>query len=519
MWWFKVRTDFITNKKINIIRSMPDGYGIVFVWFSLLAMASECNRQGRLYFSDDMPYTNELIASALNIQINLINFSIETFKRLNMLEEITDENGLIVYKIKKYEEYQNTDGIAKAKELNRQRVIKYREKQKLLSLGSDRLEQEIYELYKSGYSLRDVGKKFNMSKNTVARIIKKIENLVKENNLSGQCENQTSQNYSDKSLNNHDIDMTEDNKCVSNNDESDGTGRPVTVPEMPRDCPVTVPEMSHACPAIVPELSRDGTINVPETVPNSVPRDRVNTDGSRNTYCNITGNVTVMSRNAYKNKNKNLDLEKENTEEEDLSNDEKRRCSIPENIITFNAETYELEISEPLLKVLKSAYPKIDLISKFKEMSLWLMANPETVSEIRQNGGGNFMRFVVKWLSNDKTKTKPKKTIKFQISFNPETANLTGLTEGYLNILKSKFQFIDIDLEIKKMESWLLNNPSRRPVSDYMRFINNWLTRAQDDKALKSSNNYSKKTWDEIRTEKNNEISKRLEEKIKAGLL
>ncbi len=485
--WFKVRTDFITNKKINIIKSMPDGYGMIFVWFSFLAIAAECNRQGRLYFSDDMPYTSELFASALNIPINLINFSIETFKKLNMLEEITDENGLVVYRVKKYEEYQNTDGIEKAKELNRQRVIKFREKQKLLSYWDDELEEKIYQCYLDGYTLRDIGKKFNVSKDTASRVIKKIKSA------------------GGKKI--KDYNQEEDSLCPSQ--------------DLSRACPTSVSNLSQTCLKPVSNLSQDETEIVSNSVSSYVSRDSVNTDESNDSTCNITSNVSVTLRNAYKNKNKDIDKDleskKENTEEEDMRNGENRRYAEQENRVIFNEDTNALEITEPLLKVLESAYPKIDLNLKFKEMSLWLMANPETVSEIQLNGSGNFMRFVVKWLANEKKKIK--KTVKFQISFDPETASFTGLTEDYLNILKSKFPILDTLMEIKKMESWLLNNPSRRPAKDYMRFINHWLTRAQDDKALKSSNNYFKKTWDEIRTEKNNEISKRLEEKIKAGLL
>lgn len=504
--WIKISTNIFDDEKIKLIDGMPERDTILVVLFKIFVLAGKSNNSGELLFSNKIPYTDEMLSTIFDRPLNSVRLALSVLVQYEIIELLNKDEQKIYY-LKNWSKYQNIDGMERVKELNRQRVENYREKQKLLSLSSKHAESEIYELYKKGYTLRDIGKKFNMSKNTVSRIIKKIENLLKENNnMPDQYDNEIFQNNSN-------IDKQEDSEYGSDNK----TGET----QLSHICPTTVPYLSQDCPYVVPVLSHDGTEIIPKTVPNFVPRDSVNADESKNTYCNITGNVTVMSRNAYKNKNKNkdLDLEKENTEEEDLSNDEKRRCSIPENIITFNAETYELEISEPLLKVLKSAYPKIDLNLKFKEMSLWLMANPETVSEIRQNGGGNFMRFVVKWLLNDKTKTKSKKTVKFKISFNSETANFTGLTEDYLNILKSKFQFINIDLEIKKMESWLLNNPSRRPVSDYMRFINNWLTRAQDDKALKSSNNYSKKTWDEIRTEKNNEISKRLEEKIKAGLL
>ena len=509
--WIKISTNIFDDEKIKLIDGMPERDTILVVLFKIFVLAGKSNNSGELLFSNKIPYTDEMLSTIFDRPLNSVRLALSVLVQYEIIELLNKDEQKIYY-LKNWSKYQNIDGMERVKELNRQRVENYREKQKLLSLSSKHAESEIYELYKKGYTLRDIGKKFNMSKNTVSRIIKKIENLLKENNnMPDQYDNEIFQNNSN-------IDKQEDSEYDSDNK----TGET----QLSHICPTTVPYLSQDCPCVVPMLSHDGTKITPKTVPNFVPRDNANASESKDNCCNVTSNVSVTLRNAYKNKNKNkdIDLEKENTEEEDLRNDEKRRCVvIPENIISFNPENNKMEIPEALIKILQSAYPDVDLELKFKEMSLWLMSNPETVLDIQKNNAGNFMRFAVKWLFNEKTKTKAnaktKKATKYNISFDSKIASFTGLTEDYLNILKSKFPYLDIYLEIKKMESWLLNNPSKRPASDYMRFINNWLTRAQDNKSLKSSINYSKRTWDEIRTEKNNEISKRLEEKIKAGLL
>ena len=263
--WFKIKTDFMMNKKINIIKNMPDGYAVFFTWLCFLAIATDCNKQGRLYFSEDKPYTREMLASALNLPVNLINFSIETFKNLNMLAEESDENGLSVLTIKKYEEYQNYNGIEKAKELNRQRVSNYREKQKLLSFGSDKVEQEVYELYKSGYSLRDIGKKFGISKNTAARIIKKIENLLKENGISDNKNMPTQETVPNT------VPRDSSNAGESNNEGCNVTGNKTdwskNGTQLSHKCPTSVPEVSHKCPTSVPFWDSKCPNNCPKCCP------------------------------------------------------------------------------------------------------------------------------------------------------------------------------------------------------------------------------------------------------------
>ncbi|MHB1679975.1 MAG: phage replisome organizer N-terminal domain-containing protein [bacterium] len=239
--------------------------------------------------------------------------------------------------------------------------------------------------------------------------------------------------------------------------------------------------------------------------------------------CNAdaTQSQHICNKNATPEKEIELDKDKDlNTKEKEvvvvLHNDENRPCVTSEKNITFeknkiffDKELNSLSVSNEIFKLLQDAYPKIDLTQKIKEISVWLIANPETINEINQSGG-NFMRFVVKWLNvnNEKNKQiKPKKqnnSTQYNISFNTETAFITGLTENYINILKSKFPAVDIEIEIKKMEAWLLNNSSKRPAKDYMRFINHWLTQKQDKISSKSSsihqNQYlPQKTFNEIK--------------------
>ncbi len=214
----------------------------------------------------------------------------------------------------------------------------------------------------------------------------------------------------------------------------------------------------------------------------------------RNSYDNVTNNVTQSYATDIEEEvdlDKRIKYKRINTEEEDFRSGEKRPAEIlkeKSNIIFLNKKTNLLELSDTTLNFLQEAYLDIDISQKLKEMSVWLIAHNDTVTEIEQTDG-NFIRFVVKWLNNENNKKKVNKkpTKTYTVSFNPETANLIGMTDDYKNILKSKFLGIDVDTEIKKMEAWLLNNASKRPAKDYPRFINRWLTQAQDRASIRNS--------------------------------
>lgn len=46
--WFKVESNIFSNRKIQIILNLPDGDTYFRVWIHLIALAVECNNNGRL---------------------------------------------------------------------------------------------------------------------------------------------------------------------------------------------------------------------------------------------------------------------------------------------------------------------------------------------------------------------------------------------------------------------------------------------------------------------------------------
>ena len=124
--WIKMSTDLFDNRKIKQIEAMPDGDSLVVIWLKLLILAGEINDGGAVYFTRNIPYTDQLLATQFNRPLATIQLALETFKRFGMIE--IAENLL---QITNWEKYQNVEGLDKVREQTRLRVARCRENKRL----------------------------------------------------------------------------------------------------------------------------------------------------------------------------------------------------------------------------------------------------------------------------------------------------------------------------------------------------------------------------------------------------
>lgn len=130
--WFKVDADIFDNKKMKIIRSMRNGDCMALIWFFLLSLARQQNDNGYIYATEGVAYTAKTLAACGGFRPKVTETALGLFQEYNMID--VEENGYIY--IVGWAEHQNTEALAKlkdhdsAKEKNRQRVAKYRQKQK-----------------------------------------------------------------------------------------------------------------------------------------------------------------------------------------------------------------------------------------------------------------------------------------------------------------------------------------------------------------------------------------------------
>ena len=90
-YWIKLRKDFFKRHDIRIIEGMPNGKSIVLFYIKLIL--ESVDHEGELRFSEDIPYTPEMLASVTGTDIETVNDAIGTLSSLELL--VIDDNKTI----------------------------------------------------------------------------------------------------------------------------------------------------------------------------------------------------------------------------------------------------------------------------------------------------------------------------------------------------------------------------------------------------------------------------------------
>lgn len=102
------------------------------VWFELMDLAGRCNHDGAFVDPKGIPFAGlEDIATQIDRDEKELELCMAFYEKEGMVKIVDD-----VYSLVNWGEYQNLDGMEKIREQNRLRKQKQREKQKLLSDGS-----------------------------------------------------------------------------------------------------------------------------------------------------------------------------------------------------------------------------------------------------------------------------------------------------------------------------------------------------------------------------------------------
>ena len=125
--WIKLSVGLPDNKKIKQIRKLPNGDTIALMWVFLMCLAGETNDDGAVYFTPEIPYTDEMLADQFSIDIKTVRLALTTFERFGMIEIIDS-----IIHLEAWEKWQATDKLSEIREQTRKRVAKHREKRKLL---------------------------------------------------------------------------------------------------------------------------------------------------------------------------------------------------------------------------------------------------------------------------------------------------------------------------------------------------------------------------------------------------
>lgn len=119
-FWLKLRRDFFKRHDVKIIKAMPDGEKILLFYLELLA--ESVDHEGRLRFSPEVAYDNEMLAIITDTDKTTVDTATEILERLGMIK--TEEDGTIImpYAVKLIDSAEGND--------NAVRQARYREKKR-----------------------------------------------------------------------------------------------------------------------------------------------------------------------------------------------------------------------------------------------------------------------------------------------------------------------------------------------------------------------------------------------------
>ena len=125
--WIKLATNIFDNRKIRQIETLPDGNAVIVLWLKLLCLAGSINDSGAIYFTKEIPYTEQMMAAQFNMPLSTVQLALRTFEQFGMIE--VEDNILFVAN---WEKHQNVEGMERIREQNRLRQKRWYDNKKAL---------------------------------------------------------------------------------------------------------------------------------------------------------------------------------------------------------------------------------------------------------------------------------------------------------------------------------------------------------------------------------------------------
>lgn len=125
--WIKLSTNMFEDEKVKLIEQMPDADTILIIWVKLLAQAGKTNASGYIYLSENIPYTEEMLATIFNRPVSTVRLALKTFEDFGMIS-INDDH---IIEISNWEKHQNIEGMERIRRQTRERVQRHRERKRI----------------------------------------------------------------------------------------------------------------------------------------------------------------------------------------------------------------------------------------------------------------------------------------------------------------------------------------------------------------------------------------------------
>lgn len=125
IYWLKLNKNFFDDANIKIIKAMPNGKDYIIFYLSL--MLQSVGAEGHLIFNNTIPYTEQMLASVTDTNVDVVRSALNLFSNLKMIQRLEDGT-IFLPEVAKL--------IGNESE-SAQRVRDYRERKRLENQGED----------------------------------------------------------------------------------------------------------------------------------------------------------------------------------------------------------------------------------------------------------------------------------------------------------------------------------------------------------------------------------------------
>lgn len=99
--------ELFSNRKIKLLRKMPEGESLVTFWIQLLCIAEKTQADGQIYLTGLRPYTTDELAVETGYTSEFIMRALNQFDEFEMIER--DEDELSIKNWKFYQDISKLD--------------------------------------------------------------------------------------------------------------------------------------------------------------------------------------------------------------------------------------------------------------------------------------------------------------------------------------------------------------------------------------------------------------------------
>lgn len=97
-YWLKLQSDFFKRNDIRVVEAMPNGKDYIIFYLKLLC--ESIANDGALRFSEEIPYSDGMLSTITNTNVDIVRSAINVFKELKMIE-IYDDGTLFMKQVEK----------------------------------------------------------------------------------------------------------------------------------------------------------------------------------------------------------------------------------------------------------------------------------------------------------------------------------------------------------------------------------------------------------------------------------